>query len=446
MFDLAKSIFWAMPGLSRREKEKIFFELRKIVKRDNQKLDKNNMEDILLRYRDQILNVPTMRAKAYRELNLTSFNRQKSDLKLFAFYLTQYTPTKENDEWWGKGVTEWNNVCRAVPEFLGHYQPRLPGELGFYDLRVKDNLARQAELAKLYGIYGFCFYYYWFDGRRLLEKPLDLFFNNKDIDLPFCLCWANESWKSTFSSGSADTILVEQRHTVESYKNFIKDFVKYLEDDRYYTINGKKVIVVYKPQDIPEPQEVLGYWRDYCLKHGYGDIYLIGVWLAQEPYNVIDMGFDAAVEFQAASLLEYIRDQKINDKLDFVGEDYTANIYSYRDLVNHEVYRKNYNKEKLIHSIFPMWDNTARRNNHGALIFHDSTPDLYKKWLKELIKDNFQRTDIDDNVAFLNSWNEWGEGSYIEPDKYWGYAYLQANREAIEECRKIVFEGTKKEF
>lgn len=436
MLELLKSIFWSMPGLSVKEKEKIFFKFREIIKQDNQIIDRNHMEEVLLSYRNQVLNIPTMRAKGYCDLNSSPFHRQKKDLKLFAFYLTQYTPTKENDEWWGKGVTEWNNVCRAVPEFLGHYQPRLPGELGFYDLRVKDNLLRQVELAKLYGIYGFCFYYYWFDGRRLLDKPLNLFFDNKDIDLPFCLCWANESWKSTFSSGSAETILVQQRHTVESYKNFIKDFIKYLDDDRYYTINGKKVIVIYKPQDIPEPKEVIEYWREYCLKHGYGDIYLIGVWRAHEPYNVLGMGFDATVEFQAASLLEYIRHQKINNRLKFVGEDYTGTIYSYKDLVNNEVYRKNYDKERLIHSIFPMWDNTARRNNHGALIFHESTPELYKKWLKDLIIDNFRRKDIDDNLAFLNSWNEWGEGSYIEPDKYWGYAYLQATREAIEECRK----------
>lgn len=435
MLDLAKSIFWAMPGLSRKNKEKIFFKVRRVIKQDNQSLDKQHMEQILLRYRDQILAVPTMRAKGYCELNQVPFVRQKNDLKLFAFYLTQYTPTAENDAWWGKGVTEWNNVCRAVPEFVGHYQPRLPGELGFYDLRLKENIQRQAELAKLYGVFGFCFYYYWFDGRRLLDKPLDLFFNSKDIDLPFCLCWANESWRSAFSSGSSETILVEQKHTVESYKNFIKDFVKYLEDDRYYTINGKKVILVYKPQDMPEPRKVLNYWREYCLQQGYGEIYLIGVWLANEPYNIVEMGFDAAVEFQAGSLMEYIRNQKINDRLEFVGEDYTASIYSYKDLVEQEVYRKNFDKTHLIHSIFPMWDNTARRNNHGALIFHESTPALYKKWLKNLITDNLQRTDIDDNVAFLNSWNEWGEGSYIEPDKYWGYAYLQANREAIEECR-----------
>lgn len=444
MLELFKSIFWSIPGLSVEEKEKIFFKIRKIVKQDNQTIDKNNMEEVLLSYRDQVLNIPTMQAKDYRKLNPNSFNRQKNDLKLFAFYLTQYTPTKENDEWWGKGVTEWNNVCRAVPEFVGHYQPRLPGELGFYDLRIKDNFLRQAELARLYGIYGFCFYYYWFNGRRLLDKPLDLFFTNKDIDLPFCLCWANESWKSTFSSGSAETTLVQQRHTVESYKSFIKDFVKYLDDDRYYTINGKKVIVIYKPQDIPEPREVIEYWREYCFKHGYGDIYLIGVWRAPEPYNILEMGFDAAVEFQAASLLEYVCNQKINNRLQFVGEDYSADIYSYRDLVNNEVYRKNFDKERLIHSIFPMWDNTARRNNHGALIFHESTPKLYKKWLKDLIVDNFQRKDIDDNVAFLNSWNEWGEGSYIEPDKYWGYAYLQATREAIEECRKVILNSNDK--
>lgn len=436
MLDPLKKVYWSLPGFSREQKEKFFFAIRKYIKNDTTSIDMSREKDILRNYRDQILRTPTAKSKYYCDLSENFFQRHKSDIKIFAFYLTQYYPTIENDTWWGKGVTEWNNVCRAVPQFVGHYQPRQPGELGFYDLRLKDNLKRQAELARIYGIFGFCFYYYWFDGRRLLEKPLDLFVNSPDIELPFCLCWANESWRSTFSSGSAETILVEQKKSMTSYKNFIKDFVKYLRDKRYYSIDGKKVILVYRPQDIPNPKEVLDYWRQYCLQNDYGELYLIGIWRAGEPYNLIDKGFDAAVEFQAASLFQYIKDDLINDQLQVVGNDYTADIYSYKNLIEKEIYRKNFNIKHLYHSIFPMWDNTPRRNNHGALIFHESTPHLYKKWLKDIIKDNMQRKDIDDNMAFLNSWNEWGEGSYIEPDKYFGYAYLQATKEAIEEMRK----------
>lgn len=376
MLDPLKKVYWSLPGFSREQKEKFFFAIRKYIKNDTTSIDMSREKDILRNYRDQILRTPTAKSKYYCDLSENFFQRHKSDIKIFAFYLTQYYPTIENDTWWGKGVTEWNNVCRAVPQFVGHYQPRQPGELGFYDLRLKDNLKRQAELARIYGIFGFCFYYYWFDGRRLLEKPLDLFVNSPDIELPFCLCWANESWRSTFSSGSAETILVEQKKSMTSYKNFIKDFVKYLRDKRYYSIDGKKVILVYRPQDIPNPKEVLDYWRQYCLQNDYGELYLIGIWRAGEPYNLIDKGFDAAVEFQAASLFQYIKDDLINDQLQVVGNDYTADIYSYKNLIEKEIYRKNFNIKHLYHSIFPMWDNTPRRNNHGALIFHESTPHL----------------------------------------------------------------------
>lgn len=429
-----KYLYWNLPFLTDVQKENFFYKLREIV-RGKASIDKKNKTYILEAYRDQIHRIPSARSKnSFVGITKKKYVRENNDIKLFAFYLPQFYPTRENDEWWGKGTTEWNNVCRAVPQFIGHYQPRQPGELGFYDLRLVENIERQVELAKMYGIFGFCFYYYWFDGKRLLDKPLDTFIANHEIDFPFCLCWCNESWTSAFVSGGASTVIMKQNDTEESYKKFIEDYSTYLKDDRYYSINGKKVLMIYKVQDIPNKRRVIEYWREYCLNNGIGELYIIGCWRPGEKYDALEFGFDALFEFQASSIMKYCK--LVNDRIDFVDSDFTGRIYSYKDVVEEEIYKRNYTYQKLYHAIFPMWDNTPRRNNHDGIIFHESTPLLYKKWLKELIKDNNERRDLDDNLGFINSWNEWGEGSYIEPDKYYGYAYLNATREAIEESRE----------
>ena len=395
--------------------------------------DTNNIE-LLKKYRDQILNIPNEKdAESYKPLTDSVYERNEEDPKLIAYYLTQFHPTPENDAWWGKGVTEWTNVSHAVPQYVGHYQPRLPGELGFYDLRLKENMARQIELARIYGVYGFSFYYYWFDGKRLLEKPLELFIKNKDLDFPFCLCWANQSWTKGFF-GSSQEIIMEQKHNVESYKSFIHDIIDFMRDPRYIQINGKKVLQIYKPLDIPNCEEVITYWREYCRAQGVGEIYLIACWMANQQGDFIAKGFDAMSEFQLGALLPYC--QKINSDVHFVTPEYYGAIYSYEKLVNHKIYEKTFPIKHLYHSISPMWDNTPRKNNKGAIVFDGATPNLYKTWLKAIILNTLERTDLDDNLVFINAWNEWGEGAYLEPDQRYGYAYLQATLDAILETRQ----------
>lgn len=430
---ILSDFYWNNNILTRSQKESFFW----MVKRSMSKT--NCSSDIAARkYLSDIFNIPTMKNKHYyKELSVEKYIRDDKDIKLFAYYLPQMYPTPENDRWWGKGTTEWNNVSRAVPQFLGHYQPRLPGELGFYDLRLKENITRQIELAKLYGIFGFCFYYYWFDGHRMLDKPLDLFINSKDLNFPFCLCWANESWRSTFSSGASETILIEQRNTEESYKRFIEDFSDYLYDERYYDINGKKVIIVYKPYDIPKPHQVISYWREYCKNKGIGELYIIGCWRRGEKYDLLEIGFDAVAEFQPGSLPN--KGKNITNEVEIINNKFIGNIFDYADLVKSKLYAENFKKKKLYNAIFPMWDNTPRRNDRGGVIYHRSTPLLYKKWLKDIIFHYRNRKDIEDDIVFINAWNEWGEGAYLEPDKYYGYAYLNATKEAIEESR-ILFE------
>jgi lipopolysaccharide biosynthesis protein len=429
---ILKDIFWGMPFISSNQKEWIYYNIKKIIRSEGGSMEDINL-DILDKYRKQILSIPTDIDEEYhKDLTNKPYKKMDIDPKLIAFYLTQYHPTPDNDKWWGRGVTEWNNVSRAVPQFIGHYQPRLPGELGFYDLRLKDNIIRQIELAQSYGIYAFCFYYYWFDGKRLLEKPLNIFVDSVDIKFPFCLCWANESWTKGFF-GSSREIIMEQNPSVDSYKKFIHDVGKYLRCDNYLKVKGKKLLLIYKPQDIPECKSVLSYWRQYCVEKGLGDLYLVGCWKSNQKKDFLKMGFDATAEFQAGAIEDYCK--KINDKIKFVNEEYFGAIYSYKDIVKDKIYKKNFNMNKLYSAVMPMWDNTPRKNNKGSMIFDGSTPVLYKEWLKDIIENNKRRRDLDDNLIFINAWNEWGEGAYLEPDRKYGYAYLQATKEAIEESR-----------
>lgn len=382
-------------------------------------------------YMNQVLLQPNyIDNKYYRDITDAPYVRQPEDSKIIAYYLTQFHPDSHNEEWWGKGVTEWTNVTRAVPQFVEHYQPRLPGELGFYDLRIKDNMKRQIELAKMYGIYGFSFYYYWFDGERLLEKPLEMFLSNEDLDFPFSICWANENWTKRFDGTNTD-ILMEQSNSLESYCSVIEDIIRFLSDARYISIGHKKMLTVYRPSLMPKVKSVLNYWREYCRNNGIGEIYIIAVkengietdWLAE--------GYDAVTEFHPGTL--YKNCINISNDLKYVRNDFAGEVFSYPDIVYRQKYFR-YDYKKLYRAVMPMWDNTARRNNKG-MIFHESTPALYKRWLKDVIIAGQNRDDLEENIIFINAWNEWGEGAYLEPDRRYGYAYLQATKEAVEETR-----------
>lgn len=383
------------------------------------------------RYIRQVLNAPRYYDECrFAPLTRQPYVRRDGDAKVIAYYLTQYHPDAHNEQWWGRGITEWNNVCRAVPQFEGHYQPRLPGELGFYDLRLPDNMMRQIELAKMYGVYGFSFYYYWFDGERLLEKPLEMFLEHPELDIPFSLCWANENWTKRYDGTSRD-VLIEQPKTRESYENVITDMARFLRDSRYITVDGRKLLTVYRPSFIPDTKKVLAHWREYCRRSGLGELYLIAVKEMDNDQDWLAEGFDAVSEFHPGTI--YRQCLKIDQDIPFLREDFSGEVFSYKDIVINKKYFR-YDYPKLYRAVMPMWDNTARRDNAGT-IFHGSTPLLYKRWLKDVIKAGKERNDIEDNLIFVNAWNEWGEGAYLEPDKRFGYAYLEATKQAVEECR-----------
>lgn len=381
-------------------------------------------------YTQQILNIPYGKSEGFVDYSQSKTSNINSDIKIFAYYLTQYHPTPENDAWWGRGVTEWNNVSRSVPLFLSHYQPRIPGELGYYDLRLSENIIRQAELAKQYGLSGFCFYYYWFDeGERILEKPLNTFLENSSIEIEFFYCWANHSWYKRFD-GNSNEILIHMSEDKEIYKKFIYSVISDFKDERYYKIHGKPVLVIYEAFELSleDMREVVSFWRKHTIMEGFPDLYLIAVKKDKYISPYLKYGYDAETEFHPRTL--QTETKLINSELEFVTSNFKGQVYDYKDIVENKKYFK-LETNKTYRSIMTLWDNTARKNNF-SLVFHNSTPRLYGAWLRDIINETKENKQLDDNLIFINAWNEWGEGAYLEPDKYYGYAMLQETRNALE--------------
>lgn len=349
---------------------------------------------------------------------------QSDKLRLVAFYLPQFHPIKENNAWWGHGFTEWTNVTRAKPLFQGHHQPQLPSELGFYDLRLRETRHEQIALARSYGIDAFCYYYYWFSGKRLLEAPLDDMLVDPASDMPFCLCWANENWSRRWNGGEQD-ILIEQQYLPEDAQRFIEDVAPFLRDRRYIRVDGKPILIVYRPQEIPDIHRVVDIWRNYCRSSGLGEIHLC----AALTFNNLDyakFGFDSGVEFPPHN----------RDKL---GVRYiTKALPWYRPfhggaMLVHELARayldRDVSGKNIFRGVFPGWDNTARRNDH-ALLFLNGTPGNYEFWLDQAIKKTRHQHPDSEQLVFINAWNEWAEGCHLEPDQFYERDFLAATLRA----------------
>ena len=338
--------------------------------------------------------------------------------------MPQFHEIKENNKWWGKGFTEWTNVRPAKPNFFGHYQPHIPDlELGHYDLLSSDIFPKQIELAKNYGIDGFCFYVYWFNGRRLLEKPLENYLQDKSLDLPFCLCWANENWTRSWDGLEAN-VLLAQNHSPEDDIDFIKNFSQFFLDKRYIKINEKPLLVIYRPNLFPDMKSTSNRWRAWCRNNGFGEIYLAYT----QSFECVDpdtYGLDGAIEFPPNNatppeVTKYIPDLEKS----FKGKIFDWSVFPERS----ESY-KNPGYE-LYRGVCPSWDNTARKKK-SAFVFLNSSPTGYGKWLFNAILDTCKRfADPDKRIIFINAWNEWAEGAHLEPDQKYGYGYLSETRRA----------------
>jgi len=344
-----------------------------------------------------------------------------------AFYLPQYHPIPENDNWWGEGFTEWTNVRSAVPLFEGHIQPRIPTELGWYDLHDLDVIKKQVEFAREHGIYGFCFYHYWFNGKLLLEKPLENFLNCSEIDFPFCLCWANEDWTRAWDGRSGE-VLIKQEYSAEDDLSHIRYLIPFLKDERYIKVDGKPLLLVYRISKLPDPLKTTEVWREEAKKAGIGELFLCSVEnFPEDRRDPRHFGFDASIEFQPdfVNLGNPLPPEKYNG----------VRVYDYRQVVA-EMLRKEPADYPRFFCVFPQWDNTPRRKKDGLAIIN-SNPDTYGYWLAESIRRTLKAFPEGRRLVFINAWNEWGEGNMLEPDSVWGRRYLEVTKKAVSDYEKF---------
>ena len=366
-------------------------------------------------------NIATLARKWPHRLNETVIPR------VIAFYLPQFHPFPENDKWWGKGFTEWANVTRARPNFVGHFQPRLPADLGFYDLRLPEIMEHQVELARRYGIHGFCHYYYWFGGKRLLERPIEQMLASGKPDFPFCLCWANENWTRRWDGQDQD-VLIAQAHSSEDDDAVIRDLMRYFRDRRYIRIDGRPLVLVYRVTLFPDFAATARRWRTACREQGIGEIYIAMVESLELVHMQADparFGCDASVEFPPQELAETKAPSG-----EIINPEFKGQVADYRDLAARFATREPPAYTRF-QGVATGWDNTARRQ-HTSFCFEHATPGAFQAWLEETLNQTRLQHSGDERLVFVNAWNEWAEGAYLEPDLRFGHTYLEAVRNALD--------------
>ena len=350
--------------------------------------------------------------------------------RAIAFHLPQFHPVPENDEWWGKGFTEWTNTAKAKPLFRGHYQPHVPADLGFYDLRLPEARTAQAELARAYGLEGFCYYHYWFGGRRILERPVNEILTSGEPDFPFCLCWANHSWNSIWQ-GCPDRVLIEQTYPgMEDHKSHFDFLLKAFRDGRYITVDGKPLFMVYKPNDIPEVVKVTDFWRERAHKAGLKGLHLVGVSHHEPTWCPLDYGFDACMMQKLPPRNGRVPWKFVDSKLKMMlsQNGHKLTIYTYEEMLSF-LLRKNKTVFLDYPCVLPNWDNTPRAGMNG-LVFHESTPELFRHHVKEALSKVSEYPESD-KLVFIKAWNEWAEGNHLEPDLRWGHGYLEILKQEL---------------
>ena len=354
-------------------------------------------------------------------------HNQNSRARAIAFYLPQFHPIPENDEWWGKGFTEWTNTAKAKPLFKGHHQPNTPADLGFYDLRVPETRLAQADMARAYGIEGFCYYHYWFAGKRLIEQPFNEVLESGEPDYPFCLCWANQTWSGIWH-GEPNRILIEQTYPgMDDHKKHFHVLLKAFQDARYITVDDKPVFLIYRPTELPDINKVTDFWRELALQEGLPGLYLVGVSHFSNN-NPESLGLDAVVDQRMPGPTSAIPSEYPLLKLQAALGKKLPSIYSYAKLINNLV-REDKPSYESYPCVIPNWDNTPRSGTNG-IVFEGVTMELFQKQLERAL------TRVEDKPAnrklvFLKAWNEWAEGNYVEPDLRHGHKYLDVIKSVI---------------
>lgn len=386
--------------------------------------------------------------------------QQEKKARVIAFYLPQYHPIPENDKWWGKGFTEWTNVAKARPLFRDHYQPKVPADLGFYDLRMPQAREAQAKLAQEAGIEGFCYWRYWFGkGKELLETPFKEVLESGKPDFPFCVGWANHSWSSkTWEKGTSkvsDVMLMEQTYIEAEYVDHFYELLPAFKDSRYITVDGRPLFVVFDPMAIPDASVFINTWQNLAVKNGLQGIHFVGIMSnlsgfkyddnkkkhyyavsATEPatdryQQVLDLGFNAVNSrglFRAELKVKGRFHKYKQEILKRVFKYDALNIFKYKDIIKY-LFVPEDSWENVYPTVLPNWDRSAR-SGRKANIYHNSSPKLFKKHLEQAI-DMVKDKQSEHRILFLMSWNEWAEGNYVEPDLKFGHQYLDVIKETL---------------
>lgn len=340
------------------------------------------------------------------------------EVRYVCFYLPQFHSFAENDRWWGPGFTEWTNVSQMRPQFPTHQSPWLPADLGFYDMRLVETRQQQADLARRYGVHGFCYYAYWFQGRRLLERPLRLLLEDGEPNIPFCICWANENWSRRWD-GSDTELLLGQNHSLEDDVRFIDDMADILLDDRYITVDGRKILLIYRPSLIPDKERLFQTWRVRARQLGIGELLICNAMTFGE-FDPREFHCDAAVEFPPHTVnARELSRAEVETPTEFSGK-----LYDYLEAMRSTL-GKVY-EFPFFPTVMPRWDNTPRKGSRGH-VFVRSSPEAFEVWLREATE-RARRSSFEQPIVFINSWNEWAEGAHLEPDSRFGRAYLDVVR------------------
>ena len=374
------------------------------------------------------------RNKHFIPVTNDKYRRRDTDTKIIAYYLPQYHQIEVNNKFHGKGFTEWTRTSQAMPMYNGHEQPHVPYDVGYYDLMNLDTFKRQSELADMYGIYGFCMHWYWFSGERTMEKPLELLLSHPEINMRYCFNWATENWTALWDGGNNEVIFTQSLKDDDDYKLF-NDLLPYFKDPRYIRIENKPFLSIYNIRIFEKnrAKKLINNLRNFAVNAGFDGLYITTTDYGDFDEDVSDWNLDALNQFPPASL--HCKSYKPQG---FLYSGFKGHICDGTDLIENKTYLHKYKSKTVFRSAMVSWDNTARKAySSGCLIFHGLNPSTFKIWLDDIVSESKNIHDTEHDICFINSWNEWAEGSHLEPCVRYGYAYLQVVKDILESSRPI---------
>ena len=355
-------------------------------------------------------------------------------MKILALNLPQFHEVQENNEWWGEGFTEWTNVKRAKPLFPGHRQPMAPLNGNYYDLSKKDAVVAQARLAREYGITGFIYFHYWYNGRKLLERPCEILLDAPEADIEYCFCWANHSWTRAWDGKNHQVLLSQTYGEAEDWDNHLDYLLPFFRDGRYIKVDGKPMLVVYSASDIPQVDEMVRYWSNRLKSEGFSGIYIVEYISTKNPNPACSLS-QAVYEDEPVYSLRFEINAFEKAKRVLVKTIKVPEYQDYDEIWNHILKKsRTYGGRSILQGGFTAWDNSPRRGAKGCMVVKGSTPEKFYGYLKRLIEMSKKRADASNDYIIVNAWNEWGEGAILEPSEAYEYAYLKAVKRAIKDA------------